>query len=324
MQTSLGELATGQTHHLFNKTSADLSVISQDGVIFHVHRVLLSEASSYWSARFEEDVNVQSALLQEDSRVLETLFRLIYPMLDPELDTLEEVVPALRAAEKYRMEEALCTLQLRLTSLAETNPIRAFSLVWQHRSPLAIQQVAPFLLRSSSFALGISYSTFHSVLDHLPESARIPFASYHAACVAAARSLVFPPLLWIPQGAPSLSIDGGILFSSRSSPSWLCPNCRGDKYYTLVFRGPTTVARWFSEYIEAAADAFAKWPSGETARSVDVTQAPWNKLMACKKAGGGGCSSSIGQKDFAAFVEFFARKVDEQIGKVRVCFTPAT
>lgn len=95
-------VGTVQSNIIFTKPTADLALISSDGVIFRVHRIILAEASTFFETMFtlpqpapsvtppsdhnsaqEEYDGLPAIHVTETERVLESLLRLCYPIDDP-------------------------------------------------------------------------------------------------------------------------------------------------------------------------------------------------------------------------------------------------
>ncbi|KDQ61461.1 hypothetical protein JAAARDRAFT_171671 [Jaapia argillacea MUCL 33604] len=122
---------------VFNYPTADVIIRSSDNVHFRVHKIILSLASPVFADMFDlgKDCDQQVDGLPiipmledfETAKVIEALFRLSYPIADPPLDTVADWYPVLRGAKKYMMEEAVKSLQSKLTGLSIKEPVRAFA-----------------------------------------------------------------------------------------------------------------------------------------------------------------------------------------------------
>ncbi|KAI9064037.1 hypothetical protein FKP32DRAFT_590311 [Trametes sanguinea] len=137
-------------NHPFTDSSADIVFCSSDHVHFKLHRIILSIASEFFKDMFalpqsagtgtmlnplapvgsaEEPTQVDGlpvVHVSEPGAVLESLFRICYPIKDPPLETLAQVRPILEAALKYQMQEAVEITSRRLLDLAQTEPLRVY------------------------------------------------------------------------------------------------------------------------------------------------------------------------------------------------------
>lgn len=128
--------------HPFDDPTADIVVISFDGVSFALHKIILSLASEFFrdmlslpqpatplllkSSDLTGDAKVPTIAVSERSDVLERLFRLCYPVDDPVMDTIDEVCSTLEAAMKYQMSEAIKITKRKLLKLAVSEPLRVY------------------------------------------------------------------------------------------------------------------------------------------------------------------------------------------------------
>ena len=78
----------------------------------------------------EVNTRIPSIDLPESSAVLETLLRLIYPMVQPYIDSMTLLSDLFHTAEKYDMQGVISTLRLHLLSerFLEENPVLVFAL----------------------------------------------------------------------------------------------------------------------------------------------------------------------------------------------------
>ncbi|KAF7795122.1 hypothetical protein EIP86_006269 [Pleurotus ostreatoroseus] len=109
----------------FNDPNADVVFRTSDGIDFHVYKIILTLASPFFRDMFSltqppVNHNTKTAdaadpiVVSEKSDVMDSLFRLCYPVDDPlifELDFLEHV---LAAAMKYQLLEAIKLLTAKL------------------------------------------------------------------------------------------------------------------------------------------------------------------------------------------------------------------
>ncbi|GBE89538.1 hypothetical protein SCP_1602000 [Sparassis crispa] len=135
--------------HPFDNPAANIILRSSDNIDFCVHSVVLSEASPF----FKDMFSLQQPLVDhikpdgldeyrdgrpvivvgEDSRTLDSLLRLCYPITDPELKELTEVRAVLEAALKYQMEEATAIATKALRTFAHGEPLRIWAIACRLR-----------------------------------------------------------------------------------------------------------------------------------------------------------------------------------------------
>ncbi|KAI1783540.1 hypothetical protein LXA43DRAFT_1132026 [Ganoderma leucocontextum] len=148
-------IPTRDAPHPFDQRSADVTLRTSDSVQFHVHTQILSQASPVFATMFElpqplttpdrqqSDDDAVSPVrpvvyVAEDSKALEPLLRLCYPVRKAELHHLDEIQPALEAAIKYDMEWPTEVLIPRLLECAAQGPLQVWAFGCRH----GLEQVA--------------------------------------------------------------------------------------------------------------------------------------------------------------------------------------
>ncbi|TBU44067.1 hypothetical protein BD309DRAFT_980292 [Dichomitus squalens] len=135
--------------HPFNQRSADVILRTSDSISFHVHTQILSQASPVFATMFElpqpspEAPGVATLVrpvidVSEDSKALEPLLRLCYPVKKAILRQPEDIRPVLEAAIKYDMEWPTEALTRTLTACAPHGPLQ----VWAIGCRLGLERVA--------------------------------------------------------------------------------------------------------------------------------------------------------------------------------------
>ena len=125
---------------------ADLILRSANGVLFYVHKVVITQASSFFAdalAVYDHDsLTPLSSLLvpmhggtfmmdvPEPSKVMNTLLQLVYPSPEPEISSLGLLSAVLLASMKYDMTRATSALRklLLLPDYLDEEPVRVFSI----------------------------------------------------------------------------------------------------------------------------------------------------------------------------------------------------
>ena len=189
----------------FNKPSADLVLRSSDNVIFRVRKAILAEASPVFEDMFtlpvRQDPSPNDPTLvvhmAEDSRVLDGLLRLCYPISETQIRTLDEAIILLEPAKKYCMDSTLAYLGERLMVFVEAQPVRVYALAIRY-------QLSEEVVRAAAKAfLKISFSSSEAKslkdLDHISASAYARLLDYRDRCSAAAMRSV-DDYSWIAAG----------------------------------------------------------------------------------------------------------------------------
>lgn len=127
---------TVPTPYEFDSHDADviLSSNEQDSREFHVHRSILAIASPFFRDMFSlpQPPTGNQALpviaMSESFTTLDTLLRFVYPVPDPQVHSLDELVPILNAAFKYDFVYVITTLRKILLSSEslQRTPMRVF------------------------------------------------------------------------------------------------------------------------------------------------------------------------------------------------------
>ena len=141
-----GEVAVAEDGFVcFHRANGDVVLRSSDGFHHRVHKVILSEASPFFSAMFSlpqgemtsmslpceaHDYEIPVIPVTEDSRTLSHLLRLCYPepLPSPSSLTLNEVESLFDAASKYEIEVARAFCLSVLSSRIKAAPIAVYGL----------------------------------------------------------------------------------------------------------------------------------------------------------------------------------------------------
>ncbi|KAH9983211.1 hypothetical protein BJV74DRAFT_48095 [Russula compacta] len=124
---------------IFNTPDADVILRSDDArpIDFRVHRCILLAGSPFFQTMFslpqpkcESEDRVHVLEVAESFAILDPLLRFLYPVPDPNVPTLDALVPLMCAAAKYDMIAIMNRLRVLLVSQAflETSPVRVFAI----------------------------------------------------------------------------------------------------------------------------------------------------------------------------------------------------
>ncbi|KAF8992040.1 hypothetical protein BDQ17DRAFT_1254298, partial [Cyathus striatus] len=112
---------------------SDIILRTSDNVNFYVYRVILSVASPFFESMFSlpqsilDDVNHPVIDVSEDSKILDPLLRLCYPVDDPIISDPTFLGDVLEAALKYETTEAVAVLKSHLRTYTKQNPLQVYS-----------------------------------------------------------------------------------------------------------------------------------------------------------------------------------------------------
>lgn len=130
---------------VFDLANSDLSLCSEDGVVFKVHRSNLSTLSNVFAGMFEsshDDGTVVS--LSEKSNVLDRFFRFFYPQLfskteDWEMDQLTELAFVSKKYEAFVVSDIVHrSLKIRSVCKNLYRNIKVLTYILQRLFPLQI------------------------------------------------------------------------------------------------------------------------------------------------------------------------------------------
>ncbi|KAF9000242.1 hypothetical protein BDQ17DRAFT_1427242 [Cyathus striatus] len=126
----------------FNAPDADITLMADDMTEFHVHRSILSAASGFFSDMFTLPQPAGSCAegkrpvvpVFETADVLDNLLRFTYPIPDPIISSLDELIPVLGAAIKFDFEIVVVALRKLLVAprFVETYPLRVYAIACRY------------------------------------------------------------------------------------------------------------------------------------------------------------------------------------------------
>jgi len=164
--------------HSFDASDADVILVSSDSTQFRVHRCILSAASPFFHDMFTlpqpPQLTLPSIPVSEPSLVIDTLLRFIYPVQDPPLDSLCDLVPILTAAVKYDLTSVLTSLRALLVSprFTTADPTRVYAIASRFEFEQEAQIASKYTLRVnvldaplSDDLKFISAYAYHRLLD---------------------------------------------------------------------------------------------------------------------------------------------------------------
>ena len=201
---------------------ADIILISRqedDPVQFHVHKCILASASPFFADMFSlpqsprpsDETHLPIIPMSESRPVIAALLQSIYPVEDPKIDSLDELVPILAAATKYDITPVISMLGKILVSLpfVETEPARVYAIAsrfdMEEEAKIASKYTLNVNLLEAPLSDDLKYITAHSYIRLL---------SLHRRRVDAAVAMLKPP-----QYVMCIQCNGSA-FSVYTLPKW--------------------------------------------------------------------------------------------------------
>ncbi|KAH9948769.1 hypothetical protein B0H21DRAFT_212937 [Amylocystis lapponica] len=205
----------------FNFPDADLVLRSSspDEVDFHVHRCLLAVASPFFaqmltlpqSPSCTGSPHMHTVDVSETCATLETLLRFVYPMVDPTIDTLDELTEVLKAAVKYDMSIAIESLRKLLIAprFARTSPTRVYAIA----SRFDLEEEAR-IVSQYTLSINILDSPLHEDLKYITAYSYHRLLDLHRRRAQAAQEL-----LQITENVKCMQCNS-TYYSAVSPPKW--------------------------------------------------------------------------------------------------------
>jgi hypothetical protein len=318
--------------HPFNKPSADLVIRSADGVDFHVHKLIMAEASPFFEAMFslpqaksEKAADSRSPVvdqqeykhgrpvlrLTEDANTIKSLLLFCYPYDNPEFSDLNEAIAVVSAAKKYQLDAPAGPVRQLLREHTEQSPLRVYAFAVRHSMEDEARAAARALLR---------YTLSEIVNQNPPELSDLPLAYYQRLlsfllrCRRAFSELTVKTR-WIPEGAPYERRDPttsavSIEWRRYDIPPWRrCKSCPQQSGSAGELNG---VRKWWMEFLERAQRELMERPFGDVVKASALLEASYTY---CKKDCPI-CCTPEGVQVMIAFTNWLASSVDQMTNEV--------
>lgn len=174
-------------------SNGDVVLKSSDGVLFRVHRVILSLASPFFGDMFSlpqavspQDYSGSGPVIpcSEPGEIIDTLLRFIYPDEDPDLKHVHEIEGVVEAAIKYDMPRCISVMRKKLILCASKEPIRVFMIACKNNLADVASAAARLSLRRPilySFELGSVVLPF-SALEDITAGSLFRLIEYQRHC----------------------------------------------------------------------------------------------------------------------------------------------
>ncbi|KAG6831981.1 hypothetical protein H0H87_003125 [Tephrocybe sp. NHM501043] len=225
---------------------------------FHVHRCILSAASPFFHDMFTlpQDPTVSHHIpvvpVSEARGILETLLQFVYPVEDPYLDSLDELVPILCAAVKYDFIGVITVLRKLLVShrFIKSEPLRVYAIAsrfeLENEARIASEYTLDVQILDAPLSEDLKHITaysYHRLLDLHRRRARdtiallkIPPDIKCMQCNGSAFSIHMIPKWWYQFEKkakeelcvrPTSAVIFGMQFLAQVVMDAECPRCAG-------------------------------------------------------------------------------------------------
>jgi len=201
---------------------ADVILVScqeDDPVQFHVHKCILAAASPFFADMFSlpqspgpsNETHRPIIPMSESRPVIAALLQFIYPVEDPKINSLDDLVPILAASTKYDVIPVINALGKILVSppFVEAEPTRVYAIAsrfdMEEEAKIASKHTLHVNLLEAPLSDDLKYITAHSYIRLL---------SLHRRRVDAAVAMLKPP-----QNMMCMQCNGSV-FSVYSTPKW--------------------------------------------------------------------------------------------------------
>jgi len=129
---------------VFKDPTADLLIQSSDGVLFRVHKALLTTGSTFFKEMLlhpqpsRNGYAEESIVWQETAATITAVLYQLYPIVKPDETTVEELIMVAMAADKWGMDGVLDRAQTALLKPAvfELRPLAIYTLARRLNLPL--------------------------------------------------------------------------------------------------------------------------------------------------------------------------------------------
>ncbi|KAI0940767.1 hypothetical protein AcV7_003060 [Taiwanofungus camphoratus] len=198
VQKGPGMALSPATCDIFNFSDADIILRTSDHILFRIHKVIvdlaspnltlqnLSHTSDSQCSAEESQGHLPVVQLEENSHTLSILLQILYPLSDPELTDLEDILLLLSAAERYNMKK---TMQLLMTKLLDTEiePLRMYYIAARLNLSMHAAEAAKRTLQLD----GDKLNTYYPEAEGVSAKAYICLLRYHEACRKSACLLTY-------------------------------------------------------------------------------------------------------------------------------------
>jgi hypothetical protein len=310
----------------FKYPDADVILRSADDVNLKLHKSILAVASPFFNTLFSlPQPSIKSSVtislpddesplpvvgVSEDGRTLCNLFRLVYPIPNPALDSLPDVAAVMGAAKKYEVEQAFAIAHKRMSTFVNSDPVRSYILACYYKDTKIARAAARACRR------------LPSVVVYAQEMSLVTAMDYYRLLAYQSQNVqdLFTNYSWIPRGIPSVAEDAGtqadvIVWDTTQKPAWFrCTTCQpSPKEAGGYWRGEEggRTSQWWDNYMDRVATELRTYDTqdgGCAVSSQNITQA-LQEGSTCT----GGCAADEAVQAFHAFSRYLAGEIDKKV-----------
>lgn len=254
---------------IFDAPDADIILRSDEArpVDFRVHRCILGAGSPFFHTMFSlpqpecaADDGVPVLDVAEPSAILHPLLRFLYPVPDPEVPTLDALVPLMCTAAKYDMTSVMDRLRALLVAPAflETAPVRVFAIASRFdleeeakiasKHTLRVRVIDVPLCEDLRHISAYSYHRLFELHRRRGDSARqalcAPEELRCMQCNGSQYNAMAPPKWWAEFAArageelrcrPTTDVIFSLKFLMQCAHASGCPRCSGSILESFLF-----------------------------------------------------------------------------------------
>jgi len=226
----------------FDREDADVILRTSDNVEFRVHRITLLMASSVFDTMLNlpqssDPSDLKAVDVTEDSRTMETLLRVCYPVAEPSIRVVEDARSVLDAALKYDIDQAIASAKKWLFALITNDPLRIYAIACRHGFEDMARTAALKAIKQQAIAdvyipefEEISAGCYHRLLQY--QRGRLPDAAHFLFCHPARTSESYedskqgkiePPSCDVPSTSDNVNADVVNVAILEPTPSVVAP-----------------------------------------------------------------------------------------------------
>ncbi|KAI0313675.1 hypothetical protein OF83DRAFT_1140321 [Amylostereum chailletii] len=251
----------------FNRSDADVVLISSDNVHFRAHKIILAIASPIFDTMFSlpqpsnapDGGGLPTVTMSEDARTLYIVLRTCYPVNSPKVLFLEDITIALEMSQKYEIAPLKGIAEDGLLNTVELNPISVFAIACHYglgdvatRAAEASLKV-PLSSMQSSHLLLITGDKFNQLLQ------------YHLQCGRAASRVPGQRQSWATQNTTAVNY-------STANPCSTCCISDTQKPPVTAFNGPIVIGTAFRTPVSQQIQGLPWWAPSSVWDGIAATQ----------------------------------------------------
>ncbi|KZV70872.1 hypothetical protein PENSPDRAFT_431405 [Peniophora sp. CONT] len=311
----------------FADPDADLVLQSSDGVIFHVHRLLLAKCSPVFADILSLPTPSTSSsavmAIADSERALRLLLDFCYHRLPSVLrpgqaadslpGAIEDLKLALYLADKYHIDEMNSLALQALSTLVQVTPLRVYALAWAHR----VRSLVLLAARASLFQPFTEDVSVISEFDDVPGTAVLRLLQYQQQCKTKAITTTMS-LDWLTRnafpGSCTTTHHPGS-FKQYCSSQEDCPAEKLRTMYAAGDEGYWLILPWLREYFVSAQNELQKCPRGCSVETMDAMRPALKAASVDSNCVDGSCAEDA-LNTVPAMAKLLSAQVEKAIDEV--------